>query len=84
MHAVSASSLHDHKRENNKKLIKKSKSKQRQKSSANTSISTDQNSDSSRTISSMFDAMKRKPSPDKEADTTHDSQKVKLCTNNNS
>ena len=84
VHAVSASSLHDHQRENNKKLTKKSKSKQRQKSSANTSISTDQNSDSSRTISSMFDAMKPKLSPDKEADTTRDSQKVKLCTNNNS
>ena len=84
VHEVSASSLHDHRRENNKKLTKKSKSKQRQKSSANTSISIDQNSDSSRIISSMFDAMKRKLSPDKEADTSRDSQKVKLCASNNS
>ena len=57
VHEVSASSLHDHRRENNKK----SKSKQRQQSSANISISIsiDQNSDYSRTISSMVDAMKR-------------------------
>ena len=53
VHKVSASLLHDHRRENNKKLTKKSKSKQHQKSSANTSISIDQNSDSSRTISSQ-------------------------------
>ena len=84
VHEGSASPLHDHRRENNKKLTKKSKSKQRQKSSANTSISIDQNLDSSRTISSMFDAMKRKLSPVKEADTSRDSQKVKLCASNNS